>query len=105
MKLISQATFLDPRFKKQEFPKIAKFENPKTIWQKKYTYPVELSKPLSSDITKHPQPCSSQLIWNSFDKKDKQHLKVRSSSATVIIETDKYLNETLLKRTEKPLKW
>lgn len=45
------------------------------------------------------------MIWGTFDMKVKQQLEVRSSAAAAIIETDKYLNEPLIKRAENPLKW
>lgn len=106
MELTTQATFLDPRFKKYGFPTDDRFESTlKNIRQKisNYTVPgIPAPTQCQPEIS---EPTSSSMIWDSFDNKVKQHLEVRSSTAAAIIETDKYLNEPLLQRTENPLKW
>ncbi|XP_044753546.1 uncharacterized protein LOC123312970 [Coccinella septempunctata] len=104
--LRTQATFLDPRFKKYGFTNESRFQATlKLIRQKIATFNIDNNEESVPPERAESESSSTSIVWSCFDEKSKEHLEIRSSSAAAIIETDKFLSEPLQKRTENPLKW
>uniref|UniRef100_A0A8D9E9A5 Zinc finger BED domain-containing protein 4 n=2 Tax=Cacopsylla melanoneura TaxID=428564 RepID=A0A8D9E9A5_9HEMI len=126
--LLSEATFLDPRFKKYGFGENRALynETKKTIerrgvaiLQSKYatvarpTPAQEVSTPTSptegqraSTSTERTQS-TQESIFDNFDKKVPQMIRNSSGTANskMIVEIDRYLNEPIIDRREDPLAW
>ncbi|KAL1454586.1 hypothetical protein WDU94_010806 [Cyamophila willieti] len=124
--LLSEATFLDPRFKKYGFGGNTALynETKKTIerrgvaiLQSKYatvarpTPAQEVSTPKSptegqraSTSTERTQS-TQESIWDNFDKKVPQMIRNSSGTAKskMIVEIDRYLNEPMIDRAEDPM--
>lgn len=108
MELTSQATFLDPRFKKYGFSSIINYENTlKGIKSKIAHFNVNNSTaPLETmPIASTPSENKKTSVWDEFDDSVKNVLMVENPMAASIVEIDKYLNEPLIRRTEDPLQW
>ncbi|XP_050546971.1 zinc finger BED domain-containing protein 4-like [Daktulosphaira vitifoliae] len=106
--LISQATLLDPRFKKFTFSNknnchaavsFLKAKAQSIIIEPEVLISKHTATTLSSTIN------SSSALWKEFDETAVNLIGGSNSSAAGIIEVDKYLNEPLISRTENPLVW
>lgn len=106
--LISQATLLDPRFKKHGFIHAEKCSTAirhlrskvQSIRAEENMIPQPNVIPPSVSL-----PTSSTAIWEDFDETVVNVIGGNNSTAAGIIEVDKYLNEPLLRRDENPLLW
>ncbi|XP_029340907.1 zinc finger BED domain-containing protein 1-like [Acyrthosiphon pisum] len=108
MNIISQATLLDPRFKKHGFIHAEKCSTTiRNLRSKVQSIRVEentIPQPnvISPSVS---LPTSSTAIWEDFDETVVNIIGGNNSTAAGIIEVDKYLNEPLLRRDENPLLW
>ncbi|XP_029341451.1 zinc finger BED domain-containing protein 1-like [Acyrthosiphon pisum] len=107
--LLSEATFLDPRFKKygfqneQSFKKIKKIvinKGKRIITQSRSTIDQNVSVPaVVNNIGKE------NSIWQEFDAGVENVVQSLNPTASIIVEVDKYLQEPPIPRTQDPLKW
>lgn len=106
--IISQATILDPRFKKYGFMNEAKFEktyNNLRTRMGSIKLPSDANPgPNQETITSTPKQ-SSSLLWKVYEDKVGQLKSIQNPIAAGIIELDKYLQEPLIDRHDDPLKW
>lgn len=109
--LITQSTILDPRFKKFGFYNQAKFDQARTKLYNKIAAATrnppavpELPKDNTNSISSERDQVSS-LIWDDFDKEVQATQVPTNTTASAIVEVDKYLEEPLVPRTEDPLRW
>lgn len=106
--LITQGTFLDPRFKKLGFINLAKYE--KTVEMLKLNIltavPSEITESVGVPAEQENPSCERQssLLWEEFDRQAKE-CNVMNPRAAAIIEVDRYIREPQLDRNEDPLKW
>ncbi|CAG9840430.1 unnamed protein product [Diabrotica balteata] len=108
----SEATFLDPRFKKYGFASEDQYENTvKSIKSKITHFDVPANTSYQSPLLVEPNlPSESKSkvlsIWDDFDRKVQNFLASRANPvAASIREVEKYITEPLLRRTEDPLQW
>ena len=102
--LISQATLLDPRFKRQGFSDDQKFKiayegllgKVRGFNFMSASTTVDSNKTVTTSISK---------IWEEFDKKIKELTAESNPTAASTIELDKYIAEPMLPRTGDPLHW
>lgn len=101
--LITQATLLDPRFKKYAFSDENKCKTAiNYLKAKAQSLTIESDIPIHHEI---PTASSSSALWKSFDETVVNLIGGSNSSVAGIIEVDKYLNEPLISRNENPLVW
>lgn len=106
--LITQATLLDPRFKKHGFIHDEKCSTAIShLRSKVQSIRVEESRTPQPNVIlpSVSLPTSSTAIWEDFDETVVNVIGGNNSTAAGIIELDKYLNEPLLRRDENPLLW
>lgn len=125
--LITQATILDPRFKKFGFIDHNKFKRAVEYLYTKVANTTLETEHLGMDIDTHAheenvdgsdiQHCTSekedilQGLWKDFDMEVKQYLTPSNPRSSAIIEVDKYLEEPILQRkdssgiSQDPLVW
>lgn len=121
--LISQATLLDPRFKKFGFIDVNNYKNAVQILQKKIATirvddndnatSVEEETAVQTEGATEPKQVKNDMekLWKDFDAEVKKHVNPADNTASAIIEVDKYLSEPLLPRLDKqgvaqnPLTW
>lgn len=112
--LIAQATILDPRFKQNGLLSGKNAEKAIADLKAmcaKIKLPGEEIIPTPSPTGVANQGSSVQqnddqsLIWDKFDLKVKNLVAPQSSTASSIIEVDKYLSEVILDRRQDPLIW
>ena len=107
--LISQATLLDPRFKKFAFSNENNCNNAVNFLKAKaQSIIIESDEPTSKQIaatTSSSTVNSNSALWKEFDETVVNLIGGSNSSVAGIIEVDKYLNEPLISRTENPLVW
>jgi len=107
--LLSEATFLDPWFKKygfqneQSFQKIEEIiinKGKRIVTQSRSTIDQNVSVPaVVNNIGKE------NSIWQEFDAEVENVIQSLNPTATIIVEVDKYLQEPPVPRTQDPLKW
>lgn len=103
--LASEAAFLDPRFKKYAFVNNEKYEAClRTVKRKLRTLYAQETTTILPESSDEPARPSTSSLWAEFDNTIEQEIN-RHPTAGSIIEIDKYLNEPLIKRTDKPLQW
>jgi len=108
--IIAQASILDPRFKKYGFMSDNKFKNAFSILRSRLgnislpSNQKDNAEQTPSTSTSTPSPTVS-LLWKVYEKKVEQFKATQSSTASGIIELDKYMQEPLIDRHEDPLKW
>lgn len=118
IELVGQSIFLDPRFKKQGFGEVSRFqETYNTIIMKargqimssssRTESGLDIGKPEEEARLPLPPLTPSSSIWNDFDESVSrlQGHQVQDAKALAIIEADKYLAEPLLPRNLDPLVW
>lgn len=111
--LISQATILDPRFKKYGFARIEKANQ--AIENLKYKIRVLVERNLSTETTQEDPATdnststatasSKSCLWKTFEEKVKNVKTPSNPTAATINELEKYLSEPLIDRHEDPLIW
>lgn len=97
--LLSEATILDPRFKKHGFSDIRNYERAATTLKLKIGG-IMTPKTEANDGIAKPNSSNEHSIWEEFDGEDSV-----SVTQDAFIEFDKYIQDTLLKRQENPLQW
>lgn len=107
--LHSEATVLDPRFKKIGFNSITKYENAVSELRRRTTAIASVTRVASDDNVSqscHPDDITevNDDLWSEIDKKIKKTVP-QNSTAQASIEVDRYLKEDLLPRKSDPLKW
>lgn len=108
--IIAQASILDPRFKKYGFMTENKFKNAYSILRSRLgnirlpSNQMNNAEQTPSTSTSTPSP-SVSLLWKVYEEKVEQFKATQSSTASGIIELDKYMQEPLIDRHEDPLKW
>lgn len=108
--LVTQATLLDPRFKKQAFSSETKSINAiYYIWAKvqSITLEVEQNEPQQSPSTSSSTTRNTlrSILLGEFDESVVNLIGESNPSVAGIVEVDKYLNEPLRNRFENPLAW
>lgn len=108
--LISEATVLDPRFKRQGFTDNQFFERAKQTIINAASH-VNFSNNQYANET-HPSTSStnesvltSLSIWEDYDNTTANMVENGNSLSASIVEMNRYVQEPLLKRTENPLLW
>lgn len=102
--LLSEATILDPRFKRSGFSDINSFEKAATILKNKIG---NITVVAETNVPEPEIPCASKKersIWEEFDT-EVSTLNPINPRAAGIVEFDKYMQEPLLNRHENPLLW
>lgn len=105
--VLSEATLLDPRFKKQGFQNENAFNS---AYQRVAARAGECcisqleESSTTQDITDVKTP-SSSVLWEDFDAKVENLMQNKIPRAAGIIELDRYLQEPLIRRHENPLQW
>jgi len=108
--LLSEAKFLDPRFKKYGFQNEQSFKKKikeivinkgkRIITQSRSTIDQNVSVPaVVNNIGKE------NSIWQEFDAGVENVVQSLNPTASIIVEVDKYLQEPPIPRTQDPLKW
>ncbi|XP_022836777.1 zinc finger BED domain-containing protein 1-like, partial [Spodoptera litura] len=105
--LLSEATILDPRFKKTGFRDPINFQNAAAALKMKIgriVLPDEdtANNPVPEEPT--PGPSKTGSIWEDFDV-EVSRLIPENPTAAGIVEFDKYLQEPLISRHQDPLQW
>lgn len=107
--LITQATLLDPRFKKHAFSSEINCKNAvEFLTTKAQSILLQSDEPSHQQITTSTSTINSSsdsALWKEFDETVVNLIGGSSSSVASIIEVDKYLNEPFIKRAENPLVW
>lgn len=107
--LITQATLLDPRFKKYAFSSESNCNNAvEFLKAKAQSILLQSDEPSNQQITSTTSTINSSsgsALWKEFDETVVNLIGGSSSSVACIIEVDKYLNEPLISRAENPLVW
>lgn len=101
--LTRESTILDPRLKKYGFKNDDFYDRAyRRVSQQAYGI---LITPLNPDPEETVEPvATTSKVWGDFDNSVK-HVLNPNPTAAAIIETDKYISENLLPRTQNPLKW
>ncbi|CAG9782307.1 unnamed protein product [Diatraea saccharalis] len=100
--LYTEATILDPRFKKKSFRNEQCFERALVALKQKVGNATVAPPEVQVPEEQQPSTCSS--IWDEFDKEVAQ-LRPANTTAAGIVEVDKYLAEPILHRTKDPFLW
>lgn len=105
IKIFSEATILDPRYKKYGFLSSTYFsEGKKTLINQAKA--IHIENQTSQNIQLIDQSITdSESIWSDFDSEVKNLIQSTNPTAAATVEVDKYLQEGLLARSENPLKW
>ncbi|CAG4944478.1 unnamed protein product [Parnassius apollo] len=108
--LVTQATFIDPRFKKYGFPDTVKYER----CVNSLKHEILATPSLCSDI-QDPLPSTSStidlqlsntsLLWDDFDKQVEYVICDQDPQTASHKEIEKYINEPLINRLDDPLMW
>lgn len=106
--LHSEATVLDPRFKKIGFNSITKYEYAVSEIRRRTTAIASVTRVASDDNVSqscHPDNITEDDdLWSEIDKEIKKTVP-QNSTAQASIEVDRYLKEDLIPRKSDPLKW
>lgn len=101
-----QSILLDPRFKKQGFPNVDKYQSAyQSLSRKVQNLPIgqDAQEP---ETTVGIGPLSGpETIWKDFDTRVSAVSGGSNVTVAGILELDRYIAEPLLKRTEDPLVW
>lgn len=106
--LITQATLLDPRFKKQSFSDDGAFKECYAAVVAQFKSLYSQQKHEDATIATHTAPSistSSSSIWEEFDEATSKLQGSHDSRSTAIVELDKYLVKPYLSRHNDPLIW
>lgn len=105
--LITQATLLDPRFKKFAFSNENHCKKAVNLLKAKaQSIILEPDEPIHQQVTTLTSTSdSSSALWKEFDETVVNLIGGSNSSVAGIIEVEKYLNEPLISRAENPLVW
>jgi len=107
--LLSEATFLDPWFKKYGFQNEKLFQKVKeTIISKCKRIVSQIRTTIDQNVNipavvKNIRKENS--IWQEFDTGVENVIQSLNPTATIIVEVDKYLQEPPISRTQDPLEW
>nr|CAH7750896.1 unnamed protein product [Callosobruchus chinensis] len=110
-KILAEATFLDPRFKKDGFINDHAFQKAKQSLVQKVTWEINANRstPLPDlAIESQARSESKSSIWSDFDSAVELRVDRPNPTSTAIIEIDKYLQEPLLDRrllNHNPFGW
>ncbi|XP_055906324.1 E3 SUMO-protein ligase ZBED1-like [Eupeodes corollae] len=110
---VAQATFLDPRFKKHRFSNLTAYEKclkdlkAKALWFPTQTPPADPDTITASTSTNSESSWrqNDAMIWGDFDSHLDLIVSNPNQHAASILEIDKYINETPIRRNDDPLKW
>ncbi|CAH2101579.1 unnamed protein product [Euphydryas editha] len=111
--LASEASFLDPRFKKYAFIDKDKYDQCLRSIRAKLCNLFKQEPTMQATTSlleppqspqQMPQQSMSSNIWDYFDKEVEKEI-IQNPTAAGSIEIEKYLNEPLIPRTDDPLKW
>jgi hypothetical protein len=100
--LISQATLLDPQFKRQGFSDEQKFKVAYESLQGN-VHGIDIRSASTAVDSDNTVTTSNSKIWEAFDKKIKELSAECNATAATTIELDKYIAGTVLPRTSDPL--
>ena len=110
--IMAQASILDPRFKKYGFMSDNKFKNAFSILRSRLenirlpSNQIDNAEQTPSTSTSTPAPSPSvYLLWKVYEEKVEQFKATQTSTASGIIELNRYMQEPLIDRHEDPLKW
>lgn len=104
--IISEATFLDPRYKKQGFINMNNFEKTKnSVTRLAINVLLNVETDAQQSIENVQETKNEFSIWNDYDKKTPDLIQNDNASTVSIIEVNRYLREAFLKRTGNPLEW
>ena len=107
--LLSETTFLDPRFKKYGFQNEQSFKKIKEIIVNKGKLIVTKLRSAIDQNVSVPAVLNNigkeNSIWQEFDAGVENVVQSLNPTATIIVEVDKYLQEPPIPRTQDPLKW
>jgi len=106
--LIREATLLDPRFKKYGFSDSGKANA--AIEALKRTASKILLSNVNADIPQNQDEHVGNenvqcLLWSEFDEQVKSAKATSNPQSAAIVEVDKYMQESIIPRTEDPLLW
>ncbi|CAI6355807.1 unnamed protein product [Macrosiphum euphorbiae] len=107
--LLSEATFLDHRFKKYGFQNEQSFKKVKEIIVNKGKLIVTKLRSAIDQNVSVPAVLNNigkeNSIWQEFDAGVENVVQSLNPTATIIVEVDKYPQEPPIPRTQDPLKW
>lgn len=106
--LVTQATLLDPRFKKQAFDEDeGKYRDCyNSILAQMKSLVARQPTPESQTTPAEPTCTSSgSSIWEDFDERVRKVQGTHDPGSAAIVELDKYISETYLARNNDPLVW
>lgn len=114
-KIYSEATLMDPRFKRYGFTSESALEKTKQslisqvaamiITTTENSTSVEEKSQNNQQCTVSDTQTTSLSIWSDFDQKVSHVVQNTNPKAAAIIEVTKYLEEPLHPRTQNPLEW
>lgn len=101
--LLAEATFLDPRFKKQGFQNERCYEKAKNaiLQHCNSTQPANRPEIATAQALTEENPLKQTSIWDEYDKKSEPLLQ-NTNITRGISEINRYVQEPLLKRSENP---
>lgn len=103
--LYTEATIMDPRFKRRAFKQQHNFERALNSMKMKVgKSPQTATEPEAESVPVAVPSSTTSSIWDTFDREVAQ-LTPANSTAAGIIEVDKYMTEPILARTKDPLMW
>lgn len=101
--IFSEATILDPRYKKYGFFNATYFsEGKKTLLNQARAIHIE-NQNSQNCLVVDQSMTDSDSIWNDFDSEVKNLIQSTNPTAAATVEIDKYLQEGLLPRSELPM--
>ncbi|XP_064472449.1 zinc finger BED domain-containing protein 4-like [Ornithodoros turicata] len=106
VKILAEATFLDPRFKRHGFRKEVTFRNAYR-WLTQQANSVEVAECDQSRFQLSAQEANqdSPSIWQTFDTTVSSLVNPANPTAAGIRELDKYLQEPMIPRKTNPILW
>jgi hypothetical protein len=102
--LISQATLLDPWFKRQGFSDDPKFKVARECLLGKVCV-INIRSAFTAVDSDKTVTTSNSKIWELFDEKIKELCAESNPTAASTTELDRYIAEPILPRTSDPLHW
>ncbi|XP_026471365.1 zinc finger BED domain-containing protein 1-like [Ctenocephalides felis] len=101
-KLYAEATILDPRFKKNGFSDITKYE--KSVANLKKKFEENCLDLQVKNMTKQTEHSLSESVWQYYNSGNSVS-EYRSHVAAGVIELNRYINEPIVSPNKDPLKW
>ncbi|XP_022162105.1 zinc finger BED domain-containing protein 1-like [Myzus persicae] len=109
--ILTEATLLDPRFKKKAFSNTYTFQKTYENIKQRVAGIIHLNKICSvqnedneKTIPTDREDATSE-IWQQFDSHVSTSTSVNTPTSEAIVELDRYLNEPIIYRKSDPLKW